>query len=77
MSLREMMIHSIVQFEFASGHPVQTNLFDKLSDEEILKLYRKNVWDDGYTDGHVDGYFQGMDQERELSKHVNTMARLN
>lgn len=77
MTLREMIIHSIAEFELCSGNQVTVNLFEKISDEEILKMYRNNVWDEAYTDGHVEGYFKGIDHEREVNKMVDSKARLN
>ena len=77
MTIRQMMIESIAEFELSSGNQVTVNLFEKMSDVEILKLYRNNVWDEAYTDGHVEGYFKGIDHERGLNKKVDSKVRLN
>lgn len=77
MKLREMMIQSIAEFELCSGNQVTVNLFERMSDQEILKMYRNNVWDEAYTDGHVEGYFKGIDHEREVNRKIDSKVRLN
>lgn len=77
MTLREMMIHSIAEFEIACGNNVTTDVFENISDKELMKLFRNNVWDEAYTDGHVEGYFKGIDYERQVSRLIDSKARLN
>lgn len=77
MTLRQLMIESIAEFEMAIGNVLEVSLFRNISDSEILKLYRDNIWDEAYTDGHVEGYFKGIDYERQINKQVDSKARLN
>ena len=77
MTLREMMIHSIAEFEIACGNTLTTDVFDNISDKELMKLFRNNVWDEAYTDGHVEGYFKGIDHERQIKRQIDSKARLN
>lgn len=77
MTLREMMIESIAEFEMSSGNVLPTNVFNNISDIELMKLYRNNVWDEAYTDGHVEGYFKGIDHEREVNRKIDSKVRLN
>lgn len=77
MTLREMMIHSIAEFEIACGNTLTTDVFDNISDKELMKLFRNNVWDEAYTDGHVEGYFKGIDHERQINRQIDSKARLN
>lgn len=77
MTLREMMIHSIAEFELSCGNLVTTDMFECMSDKELMKLFRNNVWDEAYTDGHVEGYFKGIDYEREINRQIDSKARLN
>jgi len=62
MTLRELIIAKIVEFEFQSGKTMIDDSFIKLTDEELLKSYRNNVYDEGYADGHYDGYSAGIDE---------------
>lgn len=62
MTLRELIIAKIVEFEFQSGKTMIDDSFIKLTDEELLKSYRNNVYDEGYADGHCDGYSVGIDE---------------
>lgn len=77
MTLREMMIESIAEFEMVVGNQLEVSLFKNMSDSEILKIYRNNVWDEAYTDGHVEGYFKGIDHERDQYRKVDSRVRLN
>lgn len=77
MTLRDMMVHSIVEFEMACGNILTTDIFENLSDKELMKLFRNNVWDESYMVGHIDGYFKGIDYEREISRKIDSKARLN
>lgn len=77
MTLREMMIESIAEFEMVVGNQLEVSLFKNMSDSEILKIYRNNVWDEAYTDGHVEGYFKGIDHERKQNRKVDLKVRLN
>lgn len=77
MTLREMIIHSIAEFEMAGGNVLTTDIFKNMSDKELIKLFRNNIWDEAYTDGHVEGYFKGIDHEREVNKMIDSKARLN
>lgn len=77
MTLREMLITSIVEFEMASGNNPTSDLFEKISDKELMRLYRNSVWDEAYTDGHVEGYFKGVDYEREQNRQMESRVRLN
>lgn len=77
MTLREMMIRSIAEFELSSGNTLSVDMFNKISDNELMKIYRNNVWDEAYTDGHVEGYFKGIDYERDNNKKIDQKARLN
>lgn len=77
MTLREMMIRSIAEFELSSGNTLSVDMFNKISDNELMKMYRNNVWDEAYTDGHVEGYFKGIDYERDNNKKIDQKARLN
>lgn len=77
MTLRDMMIESIAEFEMIVGKSLEVSLFKNMSDKEILKMYRDNVWDEAYTDGHVEGYFKGIDHEREVNRKVDLKVRLN
>ena len=77
MTLRQLMIESIAEFEMAIGNVLEVSLFRNMSDSEILKLYHHNIWDEAYTDGHVEGYFKGIDYERQMNKQVDAKARLN
>ena len=77
MTLREMMIRSIAEFEMSSGNILTTEIFENITDKELMKLFRNNVWDEAYTDGHVEGYFKGIDYEREINRQINSKARLN
>lgn len=77
MTLREMMIHSIAEFEMVCGNILTNDMFENMSDKELMKLFRNNVWDEAYTDGHVEGYFKGIDYERELGRQIDSKARLN
>lgn len=77
MTLREIMIESIAEFEMAVGNQLEVSLFKNMSDSEILKIYRNNVWDEAFTDGHVEGYFKGIDHERESNKKIDSKVRLN
>jgi len=77
MTLREMIIESIAEFELSSGNTLSVDIFNNISDNELMRMYRNNVWDEAYTDGHVEGYFKGIDHEREVSKQVDPKVRLN
>ena len=77
MTLREMMIRSIAEFEMSSGNILTTEIFENITDKELMKLFRNNVWDEAYTDGHVEGYFKGIDYEREINRQIDSKARLN
>lgn len=77
MTLREMMIESIAEFEMVVGNSLEVSMFKSMSDQDILKIYRGNVWDEAYTDGHIEGYFKGIDHEREQNRKVNLKVRLN
>lgn len=77
MTLREMMIESIAEFEMSSGNTLSVDVFNNISDQELMKLYRNNVWDEAYTDGHVEGYFKGIDHEREVNRKTDSKVRLN
>jgi len=77
MKIREIMIESIAEFELMSGNEIPISLFEKMSDEDILKMFRNNIWDEAYTDGHVEGYFKGIDHERQLNRQVDLRVRLN
>jgi hypothetical protein len=77
MTLRQMMIESIAEFEMSSGNTLSVDVFNNISDQELMKLYRNNVWDEAYTDGHVEGYFKGIDHEREVNKKTDSKVRLN
>lgn len=77
MTIRQMMIESIAEFEMVMGNQLEVSLFKNMSDSEILKIYRNNVWDEAYTDGHVEGYFKGIDHEREVNRKVDAKVRLN
>lgn len=77
MTLRQMMIESIAEFEMVVGNQLEVSLFKNMSDSEILKMYRNNVWDEAFTDGHVEGYFKGIDHEREQNRKVDLKVRLN
>lgn len=77
MTLREMMIRSIAEFEMSSGNTLSVDVFNNISDQELMKLYRNNIWDEAYTDGHVEGYFKGIDHEREVNRKVDSKIRLN
>jgi len=78
MTLREMLIHSIVEFEMVGREsPIPTNYFEKMNDSELMKIYRNIVWDEAYTDGHVEGYFKGVDYERVQSRKIDPRAILN
>lgn len=77
MTLREMMIHSIAEFEMACGNVLTTDIFHNMTDKELMKLFRNNVWDEAYTDGHIEGYFKGIDYERQINKQIDSKARLN
>ena len=77
MTLREMMIRSIAEFEMTGGNILTTEIFENITDKELMKLFRNNVWDEAYTDGHVEGYFKGIDYEREINRQINSKARLN
>lgn len=77
MTLREMMIRSIAEFEMSSGNTLSVDVFNNISDQELIKLYRNNIWDEAYTDGHVEGYFKGIDHEREVNRKVDSKVRLN
>ena len=77
MTLRQMMIESIAEFEMSSGNTLSVDIFNNISDQELMKLYRNNVWDEAYTDGHVEGYFKGIDHEREVNKKTDSKVRLN
>lgn len=77
MTLREMIIESIAEFEMMSGNTLSVDVFNNISDQELMKLYRNNVWDEAYTDGHVEGYFKGIDHEREVNRKTDSKVRLN
>lgn len=77
MTLRQMMIESIAEFEMVVGNQLEVSLFKNMSDSEILKMYRNNVWDEAFTDGHIEGYFKGIDHEREQNRKVDLKVRLN
>ena len=77
MTLREMMIRSIAEFEMTGGNILTTEIFENITDKELIKLFRNNVWDEAYTDGHVEGYFKGIDYEREINRQIDSKARLN
>ncbi len=77
MTLREMMIRSIAEFEMSSGNSLSVDMFNNISDNELMKIYRNNVWDEAYTDGHVEGYFKGIDYEREVNRKTDSKVRLN
>lgn len=77
MTLRQMMIESIAEFEMSSGNQLSTDVFNNISDTELMRLYRNNVWDEAYTDGHVEGYFKGIDHEREVNRKTDSKVRLN
>lgn len=77
MTLREMMIRSIAEFEMTGGNILTTEIFENITDKELMKLFRNNVWDESYTDGHVEGYFKGIDYEREINRQIDSKARLN
>ena len=77
MTLREMIIESIAEFEMMSGNTLSVDVFNNISDQELIKLYRNNVWDEAYTDGHVEGYFKGIDHEREVNRKTDSKVRLN
>jgi len=77
MTLREMMIRSIAEFEMTGGNILTTEIFENITDKELMKLFRNNVWDEAYTDGHVEGYFKGIDYEREINRQIDSKARLN
>lgn len=62
MTLRELIITKIVEFEFQSGKTLIADSVISLTDEELLKSYRNNVYDEGYADGHYDGYNAGIDE---------------
>lgn len=77
MTLRQMMIESIAEFEMSSGNQLSTDVFNNISDTELMRLYHNNVWDEAYTDGHVEGYFKGIDHEREVNRKTDSKVRLN
>lgn len=77
MTLRQLLIESIAEFEILSGNQLTTDVFNHISDGELIRLYRNNIWDEAYTDGHVEGYFKGIDHEREVNRKVDVKARLN
>lgn len=77
MTLRDMMIHSIVEFEMSSGNTITADIFGNISDKELVKLFRNNVWDEAYSYGHIDGYFKGIDYERDINRQIDSKARLN
>ena len=77
MTLREMIIESIAEFEMMGGNTLSVDVFNNISDQELMKLYRNNVWDEAYTDGHVEGYFKGIDHEREVNRKTDSKVRLN
>lgn len=77
MTLREMMIQSIAEFEIGCGNVLSAEMFKDISDKELMKLFRNNVWDEAYTDGHVEGYFKGIDYERETNRQIDSKVRLN
>lgn len=77
MTLREMIIESIAEFEMMGGNTLSVDVFNNISDQELIKLYRNNVWDEAYTDGHVEGYFKGIDHEREVNRKTDSKVRLN
>lgn len=77
MTLREMMLTAIAEFEIASGKTVSPDELKGLSDKDIIQMFRNNVWDEAYTDGHVEGYFKGIDHEREIGKKTNSKVKLN
>jgi len=77
MTLREIMIESIAEFEMSSGNVLPTNIFNNISDNELIRIFRNNVWDEAYTDGHVEGYFKGIDHEREVNRQLDSKVRLN
>ena len=77
MTLRQLLIESIAEFEILSGNQLTTDVFNHISDRELIRLYRNNIWDEAYTDGHVEGYFKGIDYEREINRQIDSKARLN
>ena len=77
MTLRQLLIESIAEFEILSGNQLTTDVFNHISDRELIRLYRNNIWDEAYTDGHVEGYFKGIDYERGLNKKIDSKVRLN
>lgn len=77
MTLRQLLIESIAEFEILSGNQLTTDVFNHISDRELIRLYRNNIWDEAYTDGHVEGYFKGIDHEREVNRKVDVKVRLN
>lgn len=77
MTLREMMIRYVAEFEIGGGNTVTVDMFNKISDNELFTVFKNTVWDTAYTDGHVEGYFKGVDHEREVMKQVDSKVRLN
>lgn len=77
MTLREMMVRYVAEFELYGGNTVTVDMFEKISDHELFTVFRNSVWDEAYTDGHVEGYFKGIDHEREVNKMIDSKARLN
>lgn len=77
MTLREMMILYVAEFELGGGKTVTVDMFDKISDDELFTMFKNTVWDTAYVDGHVEGYFKGVDSEREESKKLDARVRLN
>lgn len=77
MTLRDMMVHSIVEFEMVCGNVLTPDMFENVSDKELMKLFRNNVWDESYMGGHIDGYFKGIDYERKINKQIDSRSRLN
>lgn len=77
MSLRQMMIESVAEFEMLSGNAISPQQFLNLSDEELIQKYRNVVYDEGYTDGHVEGYMNGMNERTEENRKIDAKVRLN
>jgi hypothetical protein len=77
MTIREMMIRYVAEFELGGGNTVEVDMFNKISDQDLFTMFKNTVWDTAYVDGHVDGYFKGVDTEREESKKIDLKIRLN
>lgn len=77
MTLREMMILYVAEFELDGGKTVTVDMFDKISDDELFTMFKNTVWDTAYVDGHVEGYFKGVDYQLAESKKLDARVRLN